>query len=51
MGDFMAGQVARTTPSVIIGMGGSGDWVLRQVKEALHKVDVGITALYAELGF
>lgn len=33
----MAGQVSRTTPSVIIGMGGSGDWVLRQVKEALQR--------------
>ena len=33
----MTGQVSRTTPSVIIGMGGSGDWVLRQVKGALQR--------------
>jgi len=33
----MTGQVSRTIPSIIIGMGGPGDWVLRQVKEALRR--------------
>ena len=31
----MSAERAQTVPAVIVGMGGSGDWVVREVKEAI----------------